>query len=51
MEDDVLQDMVDRAFLKQLGRAYRTDPKTGEPIDSIAQIEHDFKDLFGDGKD
>ncbi len=51
MSDSEMNDMVDRSFLRLFGKTYRTDPTTKQPIDSLAQIEHDFKDLFGGGKD
>ena len=42
MTDEEANEYIERALLRQLGKAFREDGK-----DSVAQIEHDFPSLFG----
>lgn len=42
MTDEQAREAVDRACIKLFGKSYRADGR-----DSLAQIEHDFPDVFG----
>lgn len=45
LSDKETEELIDRAFIKIHGKTYRSDGK--EAPDSLAQIEHDFPDVFG----
>ena len=50
LSDDEIEEIeqaVDRAFMKVVGRTYRNDELPPAITDSFAQIKRDYPDLFG----